>query len=420
MINLLKKSSVFLLFFLVACLILWNIFRPDSKEKSNQKKTPLVTICKVEKKDIAKTIELTGEVVVTNRVIIKTTVTGIIAYCPWREGDHIKSGELLIKIDRPLLIAEMDAIKAKLDDLNAGTRPEEILRAQHDITRLKECEAYAKSDLVRNLKLNKKGAVSTEAVEMAKVAYSKCSNDLQSAMEKMKILQEGATKTERAILKAQVQEAVAQYNISKEKVRECEIKSPFAGIVTKVFVRKGDLVREGREDVVIMEIIDPSSIVVRFHVPEQYASLMKKNGDVFIAVDSLSRNFLPAKIVMVYPEIDDATHTLTLEASLNTPNISPGMFARVKLPVYSAKNALVIPESALLTAPTGKNYVFIISDGKAVRRSVEKGLESGLLVQIKKGLSSGDSVIVAGNAKLKDGVPVKVKKDRLKSPEARD
>lgn len=323
----------------------------------------------------------------------------------------------MIKIERPLLVAEMEAkkaalevVKAKLDDLNAGTRPEEILRAQHEITRLQECEAYAKSDLTRNLKLHQRGVVSTESLEQAKVAYSKCSNDLQSAMERLKILREGATKTQRAILEAQVKEAEAQYNISREKVRECEVKAPFSGIVTKVFVRKGDLVREGREDVVIMEIIDPSSIVVRFHVPEQYASLMKKNGNVSIAVDSMNKKFLAAKIVRVYPEIDDATHTLTLEASLNAPNISPGMFARVKLPVYSVENALVIPDTALLPEKNGKYHVFIFKAGKALKRSVNKGLESGSFVQVKKGLSAEDVVITAGNDKLKDGAPVKVPK----------
>ncbi len=400
---------------LAAVLIIWNIYQSGARKAEKKKPGPLVETSKVEKRSISEILELTGEAVVTNRVTIKATVTGVVSYCPWREGDTVKAGEDLIRIERPLLIAEMEAKKAalevaeaKLADIRAGARPEEIIRAQQEVNRLRECEIYTKSNLERNEKLFKKDIVSEETLELAKVAYAKCTSDLQAALETLKMLKEGATKTQIAVLKAQVREAEAQYKILREKVSESEIKAPFTGIVTRVFVREGDLVREGRDDVVLLEMIDPDSIVALFHVPEQYAHLIKKNGPVALSVDSLADDFFDEKIVRVYPEADEATHTVPLEASLSSENVKPGMFVRVKLPVRSAENALVVPDAALISTPDGNTVVYTVNNGVASRRLVKTGIESGRWVQIIQGVVSGEEVVVRGNEKLKDGAKVRL------------
>lgn len=413
-----KKSIIIsALVLIMATLIIWNIRHSGVGKEEKKKPIPLVGAGKAEQRYIAEIIELTGEVAATRRVTIKTTVTGMVSYCPWREGDTVKAGADMIRIERPLLIAEMEAkkaalevAKAKLADIEAGARPEEIVKAQHEVSRLREHEAYTKSDLERNEKLFEKNIVSRENFELAKVDHAKSVSDLQSALETLKMLEEGATKTQIAVLEAQVKEAAAQYGILREKVAECEIKAPFTGIITKMFVREGDLVREGREDVIILEMLDPESIVMRFQVPERYASSMRKGGDVFFSIDSLGGDYLESRIARVYPEIDESTHTVTVEADLDTPAASPGMFARIRLPVDSAADAVVVPDTALLTDLNGKPYVFILDDGKAVKRLVEKGIESGSSVQIKKGISPGEMVITAGNDSLKDGSPVRVQK----------
>jgi len=116
--------------------------------------------------------------------------------------------------------------------------------------------------------------------------------------------------------------------------------------------------------------------------------------------------------------IDNQTATMRMRAVFPNPDstLLPGMFARVKLPVYSVENALVIPDTTLLPEKNGKYHVFIFKSGKALKQSVGKGLESGSFVQIKKGLSAEDVVITAGNDKLKDGSSVKVQKKTEGNP----
>lgn len=115
-----KKKYILIPFAIVlGALISWQLFQPKINKESKKKKVPLVSISKIKKGNVSENIELTGEIIVTNRVTIKTTVTGVVSYCPWREGDIVKeTGELLIKIDRPLLIAEMGAKEASLEVAN--------------------------------------------------------------------------------------------------------------------------------------------------------------------------------------------------------------------------------------------------------------------------------------------------------------
>jgi membrane fusion protein (multidrug efflux system) len=108
--------------------------------------------------------------------------------------------------------------------------------------------------------------------------------------------------------------------------------------------------------------------------------------------------------------VDENTHTFLAEAKLPMGCRSiPGMFARVRLPVKTVKNTPAVPSSAVLTSPSGRPIAFVLDDGKTVKRNIRTGLESKGFIQILDGVTAGEQVIVAGNERLKDGMPVKVR-----------
>jgi multidrug efflux pump subunit AcrA (membrane-fusion protein) len=96
-------------------------------------------------------VDLTGEVVATDSVVVSATVEGPIAFFPWREGDRVEAaGAKLVVIDRGIYQADvhaaraaLEAAKAKLADLKAGTRPEEITQAREVVRKLDEATAFA-------------------------------------------------------------------------------------------------------------------------------------------------------------------------------------------------------------------------------------------------------------------------------------
>lgn len=84
------------------------------------------------------------------------------------------------------------------------------------------------------------------------------------------------------------------------------------------------------------------------------------------------------------------------------------MFARLAIDLKSVTDALVVPAEAVLTMPDGQKIVYLVKDGKAIKRKVRTGIETERLTQILEGLALGDPVIIEGHERLKDGIDVKL------------
>jgi membrane fusion protein (multidrug efflux system) len=111
----------------------------------------------------------------------------------------------------------------------------------------------------------------------------------------------------------------------------------------------------------------------------------------------------------VYPDIDRRIRTRTVEAKIaGIPNVIPGMFARLTLKLKQVDDAVVVPLAALITTPEEGKVVFVVKDGKALRRKVKTGIEAADRIQILEGVNPGDKVIISGYKDLKDGMDVRV------------
>jgi membrane fusion protein (multidrug efflux system) len=363
---------------------------------------------------IARTLETTGEVVATNSVIVGATVEGLIVFCPWREGDAVaKAGEKLIEIDRASYREEANAAaaalavaQAKLTDLQAGNRPEEIAQAQQTVKELEEGAAFAKTDLDRISKMVESGSLPGESLEKARVVYVSLATKLASSRQRLAMLQAGPTKTALAVQEALVKEAAARLELAKARLAECVIAAPFAGVVTKVQVRPGDLATAKAP---LLEMADLSSLVVRFAVPEADAPALATGLRVAVSLDAYPGKTFPAKVIRLYPTLDRRMRTRTVEAMVvERVLLLPGMFARLKLELAAVADATVVPQEAVVVTPHGEQVAFVVIDGKARQRTITTGVEAGGKVQILTGVTGGEQVIVGGQAKLKDGSPVRL------------
>jgi membrane fusion protein (multidrug efflux system) len=116
------------------------------------------------------------------------------------------------------------------------------------------------------------------------------------------------------------------------------------------------------------------------------------------------------ELARLYPDLDRKLRTRVAELVLQgAPPLVPGAFARVQLAVESIPDALVVPASAVISLDEGARAVFVVDSGRAVRRRIETGLDDGRRVQLRSGVRPGEEVVVAGQAKLEDGRPVRVK-----------
>jgi len=386
------------------------------KARGKSKKPRRVEAVAAEKTRLVELLETTGDVVAVNTVTMQATVEGPISFCPWREGDRVERvGQKLIEIDRPLYrqqVVAADAAlavaRAKLADLKAGARPEEIAQAKESVRQLEDCTNFTKADLGRIGALVKSGSLPAELVEKARVSYVKCQTQLVAAKQQLAMLEAGPTKTEIAVAQATVDEAAAKRALAQAKLDECLLKAPFAGVITQVFVRPGDLATPRAP---LLKMMDPSSLVVRAGLPETCAADIRKGTEAVVRLDAYPRKTFKARIERVYPRLEWDSRTRIIEAKVLDPvELIPRLFARISVRGRVADAAVVIPDAAIVTTPRGQKVVYVVKEGKASMRKVTIGLEQGQRVQIADGVRAGEMVVIAGNLNLKDGAQVQLGK----------
>lgn len=205
---------------------------------------------------------------------------------------------------------------------------------------------------------------------------------------------------------ASFERAKARLASARESERDYQIRAPFSGIVSRLLVNEGDFVspRAG-----LVEIYDPTTLVLRATVSERYAALLKMDMPAAVTLDAYPKQSFSGRISRLYPYLDDRTRTRTIEISINEKvDLLPGMFGRIRLVIAKVPDALTIPVKALLVTPRGSSVVFVARDGKAVQRKLTAGIEDNGRLQVLAGVKSGEQVIVLGNEKLKDGAPIRL------------
>ncbi|MDZ7754239.1 MAG: efflux RND transporter periplasmic adaptor subunit [Gammaproteobacteria bacterium] len=386
----------------------------SSLQGSAKQPKPLqVEVQPVRRGEIVQRLKLSGEVVATDSVVIAATKEGPIEYCPWREGDSVSGGEKLVEIDREVHRAEVQTAeatlavaRARLADLKAGTRPEEIDKAEANVRRWEATLAEARRSHARQQRLIADDSTSQQSVDQAREQMEVAEAEFAAARGELRMLEAGPTATEIAVQEASVTEAAARLALAKAHLSECIVRAPFAGVITAVHARPGDLATPRAP---LLEMYDRDSLVIRFAVAEAQAAAVRPGLRLDVSLDALSGRSFDAEITRVYPQLDAAMRTRTVEAKLTEPaEIVPHMFARLKLELRRAAEALLVPAAAVLTAPTGERYVFVVNQGKAHRQVVDVGIEQDKTIQALSGLEPGQRVVVAGQAALRHGQGVRV------------
>jgi len=417
-----KRKSILLILLVLGLAagagVIWYSLSRDSagsppSSPAKQPKPLLVEVKRVRRGEIAQVLELSGEIVATESVVIAATKEGPIKYCPWREGDSVRAGEKLVEIDRAVHRAEVQAAQAalavarsKLADLKAGARPEEIDKAKANVKRWQATLEEARTSHKRQSQLIAQDFTSQQSVDQARERMEVAEAELAASRETLRMLKAGPTPTEIAVQSATVEEAVARLALAKAHLAECVVTAPFDGTITKVHVRAGDLASARAP---LLEMFAPSSLVVRFAVPEAHAATVRRGLGLHVTLDAMPGQEFSAEVARVYPQLDEAMRTRTVEARLtDSAALAPNMFARLTLDLQKAENAILVPAEAVLTTPTGGRVAFVVDKGKAHRRDVELGIQGQQVVQIVGGVQAGERVVVAGHGSLRNGQAVRI------------
>jgi len=317
------------------------------------KKAPEVRAAAAKKSAISRTLEITGSVEAYRVALPASPAEGPVVSTRAREGDRVKAGDTLLTIGR----------KTGVDALVVSLREE--LRKEEENLRSTE-------------RLVEDKALPGEQLDAARASYER--------------------------VRAQLAKA-------EESARDYFIIAPWNGVVSRLKVKEGDFVAPRTP---LLEMYDPTSLVIRAAVPERNAAEIHKGMKVAVLLDAYPASAIPSRVARVYPYLDDRLRTRTIEIEApRSVELLPGMFARLTLKLETIQDAIVVPLEAIVSAPSGA-VVFVIDSTTAVRRPVQTGIEEAGRIQIVSGLKAGEQVATAGNDKLKDGSPVRIAGEKKK------
>ena len=258
------------------------------------------------------------------------------------EGDRVAEGQVLARLDGERLRLEMLAAKASLDQ--------------------------ARREYARNTDLHARGLISASA-------YDQLQFDLE-ALE-------------------------ATYDLRKLNYDYSAIRAPIDGVVASREIRLGQNVAAND---VAFRITDTRELIAHLQIPQTELDKIGVDDPASISVAAMPGTNFPARIARISPTIDTRNGTFRATAVIDNAHgkLAPGMFGRFSIGYENHENALVIPADALLDDADDR-AVYVVSDGKVERRTVETGITTDGNVEIIRGLEESDIVVVVGQSALRDG-----------------
>lgn len=187
-----------------------------------------------------------------------------------------------------------------------------------------------------------------------------------------------------------------------------ELRSPIDGIVTARNFDPGNLYGGSVPVLTVMQI---DQVKVTVAVSEQYFPQVKMGMPATIRVDMYPDKTFEGKVTLISPAIDANTRTFNVEITIPNRSLElrPGMFSRTTLDFGSKEGIMVEDISIQKQAGTNEKYVYIVQDGKAVRRPVTTGVQVGNMINALTGINDGDEVVLTGISHLQNGSEVEVK-----------
>jgi len=290
----------------------------------------------------------TGTIIANEEVEIRSEIAGRVTAINFREGDYVKQGTVLIRINDADLQAQLQKLQyqKKLAEVNEE----------------------------RQKRLLEKEAISQRDYDISLTNLNSMNADIEN-------------------LKAQIAKTV--------------IKAPFDGTVGLRYISSGSYVNNATR---IANLTNVNPAKLDFSVPAKYAASVRKGTGILFTTEGGDEKYR-GTVYAIEPKIDPSTRTLTLRATSPNPSrkLVPGAFARVEITLNSKANAIIVPTEAVIPDLKGHS-VFIVRNNKAELVKVEVGIRNDKTIEIVKGLTPGDTLITSGILQVKVGGEVDIKK----------
>jgi len=318
-----------------------------TKEKKEAEVIIPVEVAEVTIGDISAYFSGTATIEAEEETDVVAKVGGVVQKIFAEEGDYIKEGQVLAKLDDEKLLVQVEQAKATLQKL------ENIYK--------------------RNQELFNKSLISAEEFQRTKYEY-----DHQQAA----------------------------YDLAQLDLNYSSIRSPISGVVAERKIKLGNMVLPNQATFKVTSL-DPLLAVL--HVPERQIRKLQTGQQAKLSMDAVKDIEFIGKIKRISPVVDPGTGTVKVTVEMHDPSrqLKPGMFARLNIIYDVRKNTMLVPKDAIM-AEDKESAVYVVKDSLALRQIVETGYVNTTHIEVLSGLAPQDTVVTTGKGSLKDSSKVEL------------
>lgn len=345
-----------------------------------------VEVAKVEARTIRSSILASGELQYKDPVELKPEVIGKISAIPVVEGQRVRKGQVVLRLDPELFQAQVAQQQAA------------VQQAQIAIQSQKLTVANLEQQYARQQALFKQHLVDANSFDNLKNQLDLANTEMQNREQQLEIAQ-------------------AELTQSQQSLSKTVIVSPLDGMVTSLPVKVGETVITGTNIAgsTLMDIADPSEVLADVQVDEADIANVKLGEDANIDAVSFPDRTLHGKVQFVASSVTDTSNSTTASASQgrtfevkiaigdkDIAVLKPGMSTRAEIFTQSTPDTLSVPVQAILyendpssksLEPTSGAYVYLVEDGKARKTTVTTGVSSDTYQALTSGVKAGDTVV---------------------------
>jgi HlyD family secretion protein len=373
-------------------------------------------------------LNATGYIIAAHKIELASKVSGKVAWIGVEKGDRVKQGQPLVRLEDEEFRArvteargQLNSLRARLAALESGSRPEETARSQADLEQVRADLENARVTLNRTRTLVEQGILSKQTLDDAQARYDAQVARFASYEKTHALVRIGPRREEIDAMRAQVIQAEGALAFVQTQLDNTVIRAPVSGVILERNVERGEFVTTGfvgdrGAKGYVVSLADLNDLQVELDINQNDFARLGPRQPAIITTDAYPDRKYQGEIVEISPEANRQKATVQVKVKVLAPDeyLRPEMNASVAF--HSSEKAgqanQTVAAKPLITIPSAAvrdGAVFIIVDGKAVRRQVRVSGTSQQGVTISNGLIGGEDLIVNPTDGLKDGQKVRPK-----------
>ncbi|HXK04043.1 MAG TPA: efflux RND transporter periplasmic adaptor subunit [Verrucomicrobiae bacterium] len=371
-------------------------------------------------------LNATGYIVAAHKIQVAAKVVGKVKWIGVDKGDRVREGDVMVRLEDDEYQAQLQqargqvaSLQAKVDEAVNGSRPEEIAQALANVEVARSDLENALVTLERTKKLLADHVTTRQSLDDAQARYDSAVQKVNAQQKAYELVKIGPRKEQIDSLRGQLEQAKGAMAYAETALANTVIRAPVTGTILEREVEKGEFVTTGfvgdrGAKGYVVSLADLNDLEVELDISQADFARLHSGQHGVVTTDAFPDRKYDGFIKEISPEANRQKATVQIKVKITKPDdyLRPEMNASVafvsdekpKVTGAQPKPVVLIPSAAV-----HDGAVFVLFEGKAVKRTVKTGAVSGQNVRVEQGLIGGEDLIVNPPSGLKDGDKVRQK-----------